>query len=200
VEVKHNWRRVSQSFKHLYALSLNSNEIRQVHRLIPNKPFAFTKSQEFLLACKEGNLEELSLFIQKDKWVVHSFDRTGSTGLHWASIRAHLEVLSVLLKQGVFVDSRDSLGRTPLLQAVQCNSLDVVRLLLCYKANPFIGSKAGIRPLKLAKSVMLRRLLQKASLLHLLLKYVPKRNRGEVWDKEGLKYFNSNETEVLSLF
>lgn len=194
------WSRAAQSIKHLKTLNLSHDDIWHLSRYIPNRPLGFPNSTEFLAACKDGDLEKVTYMTSKNKWIVHSYDRAGNTGLHWASIRNNIAILETLLKNGTFVDSRDLLGRTPLSQAIQCNNLEVAKLLLVYRANPFICSKAGTRPIKLAHSNVAVRLLQKASLLQLFLKYVPKKSREDVWEREGLKYFRSMDHEILTLF
>ncbi|HEX3914354.1 MAG TPA: ankyrin repeat domain-containing protein [Steroidobacteraceae bacterium] len=54
------------------------------------------------------------------------------------------------------VDSRDALGRTPLLLAVEQNRPAVVRLLLARGADPNVADNAGRTPLQQAKSKNLR--------------------------------------------
>jgi hypothetical protein len=63
---------------------------------------------------------------------------------------------TALLDQGVAVDARDELGRTPLMLAVMQNRLTVVRLLLARGADPNAADNAGRTPLQLAKQENLR--------------------------------------------
>ncbi|KAL2812048.1 ankyrin repeat-containing domain protein [Aspergillus granulosus] len=53
----------------------------------------------------------------------------GRTGLHWAALRGHFQIVKELSAQ-YNVDDGDSQGITPLHLATQCANLDMIRLLL----------------------------------------------------------------------
>jgi ankyrin repeat protein len=76
--------------------------------------------------------------------------------LQSASAAGDLDQATLLLDQGASVDTRDALGRTPLLLAVAQNRLAVVRLLLARGADPNAADNAGLTPLQQAKNKDLR--------------------------------------------
>lgn len=41
------------------------------------------------------------------------------TGMHWACRRKYIDILKLLYKSGVYVDTRDYAGRTPLFIATK---------------------------------------------------------------------------------
>ena len=92
----------------------------------------------------------------------HSRDVTSkggshSTSLHAASVKGHLEVASLLLRNGADPDSRDNLGRVPLHRVSQGgqvvmvkSSLKVARLLVNSGADVNVTDDRGWTPLHAA--------------------------------------------------
>ncbi|HEX3951284.1 MAG TPA: ankyrin repeat domain-containing protein [Steroidobacteraceae bacterium] len=72
--------------------------------------------------------------------------------LESAAAAGNLAQTTLLLDQGAAVNTRDALGRTPLLVAVTHNKLEAVRLLLARGADPNAADNAGSTPLQLARN------------------------------------------------
>ena len=72
-------------------------------------------------------------------------DRTqyGSTALHYASCRGHLEIAELLTSSGADVNIIDSEGRTALHMASMFGYLEIVQLLLCQGADMSIRTNDG---------------------------------------------------------
>jgi ankyrin repeat protein len=76
---------------------------------------------------------------------------TSSTlSIHKAAAQGDLERVKFLIDQGISVDARDELDRTPLHQAAWSEHVSIVKLLLEYNADPYAKSGAGITPLTVA--------------------------------------------------
>jgi hypothetical protein len=73
------------------------------------------------------------------------------TTLQSAAALGNVTQAVALLDQGVAVDARDELGRTPLMLAVMQDRLEVVRLLLTRGADPNAADNTGRTPLQRAK-------------------------------------------------
>ncbi|KAF1351540.1 ankyrin, partial [Lizonia empirigonia] len=70
---------------------------------------------------------------------VHHRDVMGRTALDWATARAQLSTMGILIRAGASVDSMDREGRTTVLHAVDSGSCDALRML--------IGAKANVNPI-----------------------------------------------------
>jgi ankyrin repeat protein len=86
-------------------------------------------------------------FMLQNRWIVHVWDSTRMTALHWAAKRNHLMLITELINFGNFIDARDCAGRTPLFIAARSNNLEALRLLVLNKADPYIGSITGKLPI-----------------------------------------------------
>ena len=86
--------------------------IQKLKNYLPGVPYGLPKSEEFLIACKEGNLEEIQALFEVNKWLVHVFDISGQTGLHWAVKRKHKHVAEFLLQSGIWIDVTDYVNFT----------------------------------------------------------------------------------------
>uniref|UniRef100_A0A1B6M0T1 SOCS box domain-containing protein n=1 Tax=Graphocephala atropunctata TaxID=36148 RepID=A0A1B6M0T1_9HEMI len=74
--------------------------------------------------------------------------------LHYAVLHRHTAMAELLLSHGAYPNLRDDQGDTPLLRAITCCHLDMVRLLLRYDANPnFTNSVTSKTPLHQAVRV-----------------------------------------------
>ena len=80
-------------------------------------------------------------------------DRNQETPLHYAVKGGYTDVVKELLRNGASVDATDRSGKTPLHHAAQslAANLDLVRLLIDYKADCDAESKAGDLPSDLLK-------------------------------------------------
>src|SRR6266699_5505938 len=88
---------------------------------------------------------------------VNSRGGSHTTALHAASVKGHLQVASVLLRNGADPDSRDHLDRVPLHRVSQGgqlvmaeSSLEIVRLLIDSGADVNVADYEGCTPLHAA--------------------------------------------------
>lgn len=193
------WRAFS-AVKHLMQLQLPAAFIPQLGTIIPHKPLHLPKSRIFLQACKDGDVKLVRSLIRENRWIALSYDYVRQTGLHWAAKRAHAELIPILAHSGTFVDARDCAGRTALFIASRKGNVNEVRELLTLKANPSLRSNAGKSPVMVCKSLIAQRMIEKSTLLGILLKFVPADNRDKVWEKEGLGFFKADYKEITDAF
>lgn len=67
---------------------------------------------------------------------VHTADAKGRTALAWATARAQLDDMKLLIARGSRVDAMDTSGRSVLLNAVDSSNSEAVRIILEARANP----------------------------------------------------------------
>jgi truncated hemoglobin YjbI len=82
------------------------------------------------------------------------------TALHMAARRGNVEVAEALLDCGADIESRDSLGDTPLRRSVNCGKTAVAALLLARGADIHSTGSKGLTPLLAARSGAMSRLLR----------------------------------------
>jgi ankyrin repeat protein len=82
------------------------------------------------------------------------------TALHMSARRGNVEVAEALLDCGADIESRDSLGDTPLRRSVNCGKTEVAALLLSRGADPHSKGSKGLTPLLAARSAAMSRLLR----------------------------------------
>jgi hypothetical protein len=136
-------RRAMTAIRHMLVLKLKPGQIHKLDSLIPKQPFGLAKSYKFLHACKEGNLIEVKKLLDENAWLVHSFDGSKETGLHWAAKRKFYEIMKVMLSAGAWVDCRDIVGRSALFIATRAGFIEAIKLLLENSASPFLKTYAG---------------------------------------------------------
>jgi ankyrin repeat protein len=84
-----------------------------------------------MLACHKGHFTVARMLLQHmGGQALKETDNEGKTALHWASIRGHGEVVTLLLGQGAEASSRDASGETPIIWACKEGHLGVVQVLL----------------------------------------------------------------------
>lgn len=140
---KEKRRKRMTCMRHLSQLKPTRYEIYHLNELMPSRPFSKPRSNDFLRACKSGDMNSLKEMIAEDKWIVHVYDSSGENGLHWACKRDSMDVVRVLLDTGCFVDSRDYAGRTPLYIAVRYNSEGCAQMLIQNNAAINLASYSG---------------------------------------------------------
>lgn len=90
-------------------------------------------------AAKSGNVVILKALLATDKTLVDARDSDGSTPLHCATWKGHLEVVAALVEAGADVNAvnqNDHWGTTPLHAAAHANQAAIARLLIDHGANP----------------------------------------------------------------
>ena len=81
------------------------------------------------------------------------------TALHMVARRGNVEVAEALLDCGADLESRDSLGETPLRRSVNCNKAAVAALLLSRGADAHSKGSKGLTPLLAARTAAMKQLL-----------------------------------------
>jgi hemoglobin len=84
---------------------------------------------------------------------------TGGTALHQASRRGYVSVAHALLDQGANIEARDTKQQTPLRRAVNCEQLQIVRLLVRHGADPHAADRRGVTPLDVARTAPMKQAL-----------------------------------------
>ncbi|VDK66643.1 unnamed protein product [Onchocerca ochengi] len=77
-------------------------------------------------------------------------DIFGRTALHYAALNRRVDLLPLLYRFGLKLNTKDSKGETPLYLAAREGHLDVVDLLLSFGANSKISDQLGRTPLDVA--------------------------------------------------
>lgn len=98
---------LKSSIKQLKNLNIKSDELWMLDNIISKKPYDKPNSRLFLNACKEGNVQVVEELLGENKYLIHAFDSNGMTGLHWAAMRNHTEIIKILLARNAFIDVVD---------------------------------------------------------------------------------------------
>lgn len=107
-------------------------------------------SKEFIKAAKQGDLAKLSVLLASDQALLQARDTDGSTALHCAAWKGHLQVVQFLLQAGADVNAQnnnDHWGTTPLHAAAHANQTAIAQLLLDVGADVHARDMNGKTPL-----------------------------------------------------
>jgi len=107
-------------------------------------------AKEFIKAAKSGNLLRLRALLETDNSLVDARDADGSTALHCASWKGHLEIVAFLLDAGSDVrdhNHNEHWGTTALHAAAHANQAAIARLLLEAGADVNATDLLGKTPL-----------------------------------------------------
>jgi ankyrin repeat protein len=157
--------------------------------LIPKVPYGLPKAHDFMTSVKMGLLKKVQALLKENPFLVHTYDNLRETGLHWAAKRNLYDIGVLLIKNGIYVNSKDIAGRTALYVSWQSNHEQMSTLLILEKANAYAKSNWGKFPINVAKSEKVQRMLRRVMLIELMTKYVPFGKREEIWEKVALKFF-----------
>ena len=114
------------------------------YNLFPKEPFEAGNSVSvFLKHVKSGNLVQVHKMIEGNALLVFQFDELHQTGLIWATKRNNLLMVRLLLKKHSRVNFKDLPGRSALHFAIRNNNEEIVRMLLCFRADPHIEDNNG---------------------------------------------------------
>jgi ankyrin repeat protein len=109
-----------------------------------------TKEQQIIRAAKNGDAATVRALIEADPALLNARDKDGSTPLHCASWKGHVEVVTLLLGAGADVNARnqnDHWGDTALHAAAHGNQRAVAVALLAGGADSSALNSRGLTPL-----------------------------------------------------
>ena len=101
-------------------------------------------------AAKKGAVAVLKTLLANDPALVKARDTDGSTPLHCATWKGHVDVVALLLKSGADVNAvneNEHWGTTPLHAAAHANQAAIAKLLLDYGANVKAKDNEGRTPM-----------------------------------------------------
>jgi len=142
LRIKENLKKFCRNFIEQYEILTQKMKVHprllRNYKLFPIEPFERGDVPTFLKHCKQNKLEDVSRMLKLDPLMVYQFDEMHQSGLIWAAKRNHPLMVRMLLKAHSRVNFRDMPGRTALHFAVMNNNEEMVRILLCFKADPNI--------------------------------------------------------------
>jgi ankyrin repeat protein len=89
--------------------------------------------KQFIKAAKNGDVEQIKSMLLDNTDLMLSRDKDGSTALHCASWKGHIQLVEFLLGAGAQVNihnNNDHWGTTPLHAAAHANQAIIVQLLI----------------------------------------------------------------------
>jgi len=92
---------------------------------------------------KFGEIQVVAQMIKADPLIVFQYDDMQQTGLIWAVKRANIDMARLLLRSFSRVNFKDLTGRSALSFAVADGNTQLVKILLCYKADPLSENNQG---------------------------------------------------------
>jgi ankyrin repeat protein len=101
-------------------------------------------------AAKKGDVAAVKQLLTLDTELTNARDKDGSTPLHCASWKGHVQVVKLLLDAGADINAKsqnDHYGDTPLHAASHGNQKDVVKVLIERGADLSSRNKIGRTPL-----------------------------------------------------
>ena len=107
-------------------------------------------AKEFIKASKTGNLAKLRALFESDENLLGVRDSDGSTALHCATWKGHLDIVAFLLDAGADVhahNSNEHWGTTPLHAAAHANQAGIAELLIDAGADVNAKDLNGRSPL-----------------------------------------------------
>ena len=92
-----------------------------------------SSEQKIIKAAKSGEVQSIKALLEKDPDLIHATDRDGSTPLHCAAWKGHIEIVELLLDASAEIDAHNNnthWGTTPLHAASHGKRTAVAKLLI----------------------------------------------------------------------
>lgn len=108
------------------------------------------KEKAVIKAAKTGDVGTIRSLLAEDPSLIAAVDSDGSTPLHCAAWKGHIEAVRTLLDAGAEVNAHnanDHWGTTPLHAAAHANQAAIVELLLEHGADPRAVDMNGRTPM-----------------------------------------------------
>ena len=110
---------------------MNSININMLHH----------EGRKICQACRTGDLTEINKTLDRHLEVLNYRDSSGMNALDYACDYNHVRAVKLLLERGSNIDARDRQGKTAFLRMVEKKQINVVSVLILYKAS--INEKYG---------------------------------------------------------
>jgi hypothetical protein len=96
-------------------------------------------------ACVQGDINRVNKLIdQKGVEIINERDNSGYIALHYASRNNHYDICDILIRKGSNVNTATySCKSTPLHRAAYMANIEIIKLLLKNKADPFLKDIDG---------------------------------------------------------
>jgi ankyrin repeat protein len=122
---------------------------RKKYRNVPAQAKVVNPEKEILKAAKSGAVTKIKKLLDHDATLISARDADGSTPLHCATWKGHLNVVVLPLKCGADVNARNNEhgGTTPLRAAAHANQPALAELLIAHGADIHAVNLNGRTPL-----------------------------------------------------
>jgi ankyrin repeat protein len=107
-------------------------------------------SESIVEAAKKGDLQTVETILEKDPSQLDVTDQDVYTALHWASMRAHWDVVKYLIERGADLNVVGGDGGTPINWAVHHDNVEIIKLMVDRGAELNIRNKWGMTELHTA--------------------------------------------------
>jgi len=107
-------------------------------------------AKQIIKAAKAGDVLKVKALLETDASMVEARDKDGSTPLHCACWKGHLEVAALLVHYGADVNAQNQnehWGTTPLHAAAHANQPAIAQLLIDHGADLKAQDAAGKTPM-----------------------------------------------------
>ncbi len=129
----------------------------EIDNILQDDPMAvnsFSKDgfQPLGLACFFGNVQAAKMLIYTGAEInTPSRNKMKVMPLHSSLANMNLDITRLLLENGALVDAEQSDGFTPLMAAAQVGQIEIIELLLEFRANPKKKNASGISAVDIAR-------------------------------------------------
>ncbi len=166
-------------------------------------------SQDIFSACEDGNLDQVTNFIENIRVDIDVVDRNGNTPLIIASYASQYEIVRYLIEQGGNINVSNNREYTALAGAIENSDYELVKLLLengCEFYKLLEITNAGKSTIQYAVQFLYRRSEENTfgavNIVKLLYEYnqsLPEELRIEINPDDQRTYFYSiiNDTETI---